>query len=174
MPVPYGPLGSSTGAQVLEQERDAPVFIAARFGRYGFHGQLIKTLRAPLVQRTPRLVSPAFDSIVVSRAAPNLQLRAGNQNILLLPAQGFDEPGRARSDQLERIISRREKAVVFIECKRSVAVSLRLEPRSFSCLHRDRDLMPTNLVAGFAPRGGDCRVEAEIQECFLAGFHGNG
>ena len=28
--------------------------------------------------------------------------------------------------------------------------------------------MPSDRMAGFAPRGGGCRVETDIQECFLA------
>ena len=36
--VPDSPVRSSAGAQMLEGERDASVFVASRFGRHGFDG----------------------------------------------------------------------------------------------------------------------------------------
>src|SRR6202040_1612138 len=107
-------------------------------------------------------------------AAPNLQPRARNQQVLLLPTQSFDKAGCAGSHQVENIIPNPEDTVAFFELKRLAHLPCRLGPRNFCLLRGDRDLIPPNLMAGFAPRGGGCRVEADIQECFLSSFHGDG
>ena len=112
---------------------------------------------------------PAFDSVVVRWATPNLQLRPGNQHVVVLPAQSFDEARFPGSGQVQSTFSHPKNAVALIKCKRTV--SCRLGPRVFSGFRGDRDLIPTNLVTGFAPGGGGRCVEPEIQECFLAGLH---
>src|SRR5580704_13298867 len=113
---------------------------------------------------------PAFDSVVVRRTTPNLQMRPGNQHVAIVPAQSFDDAFFPASAQVKSIVSHSEKAVVFSERKRPDSVAWRLGFRIFYDFSRNRDLLPANFVTGVAPRGGGCSVEPEIQEYFLAGF----